>query len=165
MINSRAYFMKFKIFISLSVALSASLFIFTASTFAEGNVASYGGIATTITPSSSQECAGMSELSGVPCAQQSSVAQNNTGSLIKTIVSTLSYVLGVLAIVMIIFSGVLFATSAGDASKVKTAKSTLVYALIGIVIAMLVQIIIRWVLGASSSIAGGNSIGLLLSPY
>jgi hypothetical protein len=139
----------------LSVMLAfGALVIFSAPVFAS-----------TSSPSASQVCNGMSEISNVPCAQTSATSQNTTQNLIKTIIKLLSYVLGIIVVVMVIISGVLFATSAGEASKVKTAKSTLIYALIGLVIAALAQVIVHWVLGASSSISSGSNIVLFLHHY
>ena len=67
-------------------------------------------------------------------------------STISTAVNLISYVAGVVAIIMVIVSGFKFMTSAGDAGKVASARSTLVYALIGIGVAALAQIIVHFVL-------------------
>ena len=54
---------------------------------------------------------------------------------------------GVVAIVFIIYSGIQYTTSAGDAGKVQKAKNTIVYSVIGLVIAILSFVIVTWVLG------------------
>lgn len=67
-------------------------------------------------------------------------------TLIKTIVNTLLFVVGLLSVVMIIFAGILYTTSAGDASKVTRAKNTLTYSIVGLLLAFLAFAIVNWVL-------------------
>ena len=54
---------------------------------------------------------------------------------------------GVVAIVFIIYSGIQYTTSAGDAGKVQKAKNTIIYSIIGLAIAILSFAIVTWVLG------------------
>lgn len=70
---------------------------------------------------------------------------------IKNIVNILSYVVGLIAVIMVIVAGINFTTSGGDANKVSSAKSTLVYALIGLVLVALAQLIVRVVLTTAHS--------------
>ena len=49
---------------------------------------------------------------------------------------------------MIIYGGVLYTTSAGDPGKVKKAKDTILYGIIGLVIAVLAFAIVNFILGA-----------------
>lgn len=68
---------------------------------------------------------------------------NNT---IENIVRILSVVVGIIAVIMIIVGGFLYITSGGDSSKTKNARNTIVYALIGLVIAVLAQVIVGFVI-------------------
>jgi hypothetical protein len=52
------------------------------------------------------------------------------------------------AVVMIILGGVSYATSQGDASKVKKGKDTILYGIIGLVVAILAFAIVNFVLQA-----------------
>ena len=61
-------------------------------------------------------------------------------------INILLYVVGILAVVMIIVSGLKMTMSAGDAGAVQKAKNTLVYAIIGLVIAVLAYAIVNFVL-------------------
>lgn len=72
-------------------------------------------------------------------------------SVITTVVEVLSVIVGVLAVIMIIISGFKYVTSGGDAQKVASAKSTLIYAIIGIVIVVLAQVIVRFVLSSATA--------------
>lgn len=70
-----------------------------------------------------------------------------TGGVIDKITSTTLYILGFLAVIMLIIGGVKYATSAGDAKAVTDAKNTILYALIGLVIAILSYSIVKFVVG------------------
>ena len=98
--------------------------------------------------SKTQLCQGIKELStGSNC---STVTQANTvDSVVKTGVDFLSYVLGLVAVIMIIVGGLKFVLSGGDANKVADAKKTIIYAIVGIVIAVLAVTIVHLVMNTS----------------
>ena len=65
---------------------------------------------------------------------------------IKNIVNAIIGVLGIVAVVVIIFGGVQYMTSTGDAGKVKKAKDTILYGVIGLVICVLAFAITNFVI-------------------
>ena len=65
--------------------------------------------------------------------------------LISDVVSTLLFIVGALSVVMIIFSGVLYVISSGDAGKVARAKNTLTYSVVGLVVSFIAYAIVTWV--------------------
>lgn len=69
----------------------------------------------------------------------------SAGTLIANVVSTLLFIVGALSVVMIIFSGILYVTSSGDAGKVARAKNTLTYSIVGLVVAFIAFAIVTWV--------------------
>jgi hypothetical protein len=71
--------------------------------------------------------------------------------LIKDVVNILSIVVGIVAVVMVIYGGFRYVTSAGDGGRVASAKSTIIYALIGLAIAALSQLIVRYVFNKASN--------------
>jgi hypothetical protein len=73
-------------------------------------------------------------------------------TLLSTIVNILSIVVGAAAIIMIILAGFKYITSGGEANRVTNAKSTLIYALIGVVVATLAQVLVHYVLGTTNNI-------------
>lgn len=86
----------------------------------------------------------------------------NDNSLIPTILNIIQVTIGVLALVaviVIIFAGVRYTTSAGDAGKVKKAKDSILYGIIGLVIAILAFAIVNFVLSSLTKkpTTGGNS--------
>ena len=77
-------------------------------------------------------------------------SEKNFQNLLATIVNVLSLVVGALAVVMIIFAGFRYITSGGNQEGVKSAKQALIYAIIGIIIVALAQIIVKFVLNQAN---------------
>lgn len=68
------------------------------------------------------------------------------GGLIQTIVNVLLWVVGALSVIMIIFSGIRYVTSAGDAAKTKAAQNSLIYAVVGLIVAIFAWTIVNMVI-------------------
>ena len=66
--------------------------------------------------------------------------------LIKTVVNVLLWAVGALSVIMIIFSGFRYITSAGDTSKTKSAQSTLIYSVVGLIVAIMAWAIVNMVI-------------------
>lgn len=67
---------------------------------------------------------------------------------IKNVVNVLLFLLGAIAVIMIIIGGIRYATSNGDAGAIKGAKDTILYAVIGLIVAILAYAIVNFVVGA-----------------
>lgn len=67
-------------------------------------------------------------------------------STIKSILNILSVTVGTVAVIMIIIGGLRYVTSAGNPEAAKGARNTIVYAVIGLVIVSVSQIIVHFVL-------------------
>lgn len=65
---------------------------------------------------------------------------------IRAAINILSIVVGVIAVIMIIIGGLKYVTSNGDSNSISSAKNTIIYALIGIVVVALAQALVRFVL-------------------
>jgi hypothetical protein len=68
-------------------------------------------------------------------------------SMAQIIVNTLLFVLGMVAVVMIVVGGFRYTMSRGEASEVKTAKDIILYAIIGLIVAIMAYAIVNFVLG------------------
>lgn len=68
---------------------------------------------------------------------------------VSAFITIFTIIVGVMAVVMIIFGGYKYITSGGDANKVAAAKATVMYALIGVVLVVLSQLILRFVIAKS----------------
>jgi predicted cobalt transporter CbtA len=73
-------------------------------------------------------------------------AGERVDSIIKTVINIFSIVVGVVSVIMIIIGGLKYITSGGDSGNVTGAKNTILYAIIGLVVVALAQIIVRFVL-------------------
>ncbi|MBR0403052.1 hypothetical protein IJI55_00665 [Candidatus Saccharibacteria bacterium] len=73
--------------------------------------------------------------------------QNNLMQVLNTIINVVIGVVGFLAVVMVIYGGIQYTTSAGAADKVKSAKDTIMYGIIGLIVALLAFAIVNFVLG------------------
>ncbi|MDO4872115.1 MAG: hypothetical protein Q4A27_01640 [bacterium] len=84
------------------------------------------------------------------------------------IVSIMLFFVGVLSIIMLIFGGLRYIVSNGDSKKVEGAKNTILYAIVGLIVAILSYAIINFVLvtftgtngGVNSSLNGGGGNGV-----
>jgi hypothetical protein len=70
------------------------------------------------------------------------------GTNLQNIVNILLYVLGAIAVIMIVIGGIRYATSNGDAGSVKSAKDTILYSVIGLIVAIMAYAIVNFVLTA-----------------
>ncbi|MFY9228250.1 MAG: hypothetical protein WAO28_02890 [Candidatus Microsaccharimonas sp.] len=71
---------------------------------------------------------------------------DSAGDVVKTVVNVLLYIIGVISVLMIIIGGIMYSTSAGEAGRIKTAKDTILYAIVGLAVAFFAFAIVNWVL-------------------
>jgi hypothetical protein len=71
---------------------------------------------------------------------------DGSDSIFKTVVNILLYVIGAVSVIMLIVGGIRYTVSNGDSSQITAAKHTIMYAIIGLVIAFLAYAIVNWVL-------------------
>ena len=86
-------------------------------------------------------------------------SEGQTGNLWKTVQTIINWVLAVLGLVtviMIIIGGFTYLTSQGDPGKTKKGRDTILYGVIGLIIALLAFAIVNFVL---TNVFGGNSTG------
>lgn len=67
--------------------------------------------------------------------------------IIKAAINVLSYIIGAAAVIGIVVSGIRLMTAGGDSQAVASARSGLIYSLIGIAVVVLAQALVAWVLG------------------
>ncbi len=66
-------------------------------------------------------------------------------SIVKNIINVLLFIVGSLAVIMIIYSGIRYVTSTGDQSRITAAKNTLMYSIVGLIVAILAFAIVNFV--------------------
>lgn len=70
------------------------------------------------------------------------------GGSIKVIVNMMLYLLGAIAVVMIVVGGIRYTTSNGDSGAITSAKNTILYSVVGLVVAIMAYAIVNFVLDA-----------------
>lgn len=68
--------------------------------------------------------------------------------LFKTITNVLLFIIGAISVIMLVIGGIRYTTSSGDSSAVTSAKNTILYAIVGIVVALLAFAVVNFVIGA-----------------
>ena len=88
--------------------------------------------------------------SGVEAARGSNIPSEllGNGGVVTTIINTLLFVVGFLSVVMLIIGGIRYTTSNGDSSAIQAAKNTILYAVIGLIVAILAYAIVNFVITA-----------------
>ena len=72
--------------------------------------------------------------------------EGTVNDILTTVINIFSLVVGVVSVIMIIVGGLKYITSGGDSGNVSGAKNTILYAIVGLVIVALAQVIVRFVL-------------------
>lgn len=80
-----------------------------------------------------------------------SAATKSINDTISSVINILSVIVGVISVIMIIVGGFRYVTSSGSPEGVTSAKRTILYAIIGLVVATLAQVIARFVLHTATN--------------
>lgn len=75
--------------------------------------------------------------------------------------NTILYVVGVISVIMLVWGGLRYILSGGDNKKVTDAKNTILYAIIGLIIAVLAFAIVNFVLNAIGGPAAEETAALI----
>lgn len=104
--------------------------------------------------------AGTASGSGQTITCDPSISSSDTsgavGTLAQKIVNIFSIVVGAASVFMIIYGGFRYITSGGSSERIGSAKNTLIYAIVGLIIVGLAQILVHFVLSQAAS--QGNSL-------
>jgi Type IV secretion system pilin len=93
------------------------------------------------------EGSGLSVTSGADCTPADTAGgTTKINNLITDVINIFSAVVGVICVIMIIFGGFQYITSGGDTGKVGTAKTTIIYAIVGLIVVAFAQFIVQFVL-------------------
>lgn len=97
--------------------------------------------------------AGSAAANSAVCKELVSETKDNTlNDNVQAIINTLLYIVGVLAVIMIIVGAIRLvmsrgaAGSGGSAGAVNKARQTITYSVVGLVVAMLAWVIVNWVI-------------------
>ncbi len=111
-------------------------------------------------PASSKEqiqC-GTCEANGTAANCDPSGAPTTVSDTIKTVINIMSVFAGAAAVIMLIVGGFRYVTSSGNAEATKSAKNTIIYALVGLVIVAFAQIIVQFVINGVQDCPKGKTV-------
>lgn len=98
-------------------------------------------------------CSGVELSIGAECTDpDGAAATEQVNDLLTDVINIFSIIVGVIAVIFIIIGGLKYITSGGDSGNISSAKNTIIYALVGLVIVALAQFIVRFVLGTATTI-------------
>lgn len=93
--------------------------------------------------------------SGWSLSNPGNLPQGAISEIIKAVMNWLLGILGFVAIIGFIISGLMFLISAGDEDRQKTAKKAMYYSITGIIVGLVGFIVVQ----AVSTLLGGSSTG------
>ena len=71
--------------------------------------------------------------------------QTDLPTIINNVINVLLYIVGVAAVVMLIVGGIRYIVSSGDQQAVAGAKNTIIYSIVGIIVAVLAYAAVNFV--------------------
>ncbi len=74
------------------------------------------------------------------------LSDNQFGNVVRAVINILSVIVGAVSVIMIIIGGFRYVISNGDSNAVSGAKNTILYAIVGLVIVLFAQILVRFVI-------------------
>lgn len=69
-----------------------------------------------------------------------------SGGFVATAINTVIFIVGALSVIMVIIGGLRYVLSGGDAAGLKSAKETIIYALVGLIISLLSFAVVGFVI-------------------
>lgn len=84
------------------------------------------------------------------CEISDADAGERVDDIITNVINIISLIVGVVAVIMIIIGGLRYVTSGGDSGQVGNAKNTIIYAIVGLVVVALAQVIVRFVVNSAT---------------
>ncbi len=77
----------------------------------------------------------------------------------RTLTNVLLFIIGAVSVIMLIIGGLRYVVSGGDSTAVQGAKNTILYAIVGIIVAILAYAVVSFVIGSFSSSPGASGSG------
>jgi hypothetical protein len=97
------------------------------------------------TASKAEICKGVGSISGANNCDSPASSRASIDGVLALILNLLSAIVGLIAVIMILIAGTKYVTSSGNPEKTNEAKNAILYAVIGLIIVALAQIIVRFV--------------------
>jgi hypothetical protein len=88
---------------------------------------------------------GINQLDGTSGCS-TAAGSSSVSTIMSTVINILSIVVGFAAVVMIVVAGLRFITAGGDSNGIAAARSSIIYALVGLIIVAIAQVLVHFVL-------------------
>jgi hypothetical protein len=86
-------------------------------------------------------------------------AGGSINTIISFVLNLFSIIVGIAAVIMIVVGGLKYTISGGDSTRVSGAKDTILFAVVGLVVVALAQVIVHFVLHSFQTANVGNGNG------
>ena len=83
--------------------------------------------------------------SGMNATSAGTSTPTNANVVIKNVTNTMFFIIGAVSVIMLIYGGIRYTTSGGNANSVTAAKNTIMYSIVGLVIAILAFAVVQFV--------------------
>ncbi len=77
--------------------------------------------------------------------------EGGQGGIFRTITNVMLFLIGAISVIMLIIGGIRYVVSGGDSTAVQNAKNTILYAIVGVVVAILAYAVVNFVIQSFSS--------------
>lgn len=84
------------------------------------------------------------------------------GGIFAQVTNVMLFIVGAISVIMIIIGGLRYVLSGGDSANVSAAKNTILYAIVGIIVALLAYAAVNFITGTfanGGSFTGGSTSG------
>jgi hypothetical protein len=85
-------------------------------------------------------------------------ATSSIEGIASTVVTVFSIIVGIVAVIMVIYGGFRYITSGGSSERITGAKNSLIYAIVGLLIVALAQLIVHYVLSQATTVNSSNNL-------
>jgi hypothetical protein len=116
--------------------------VFIAALLAIGIVSPFAYTETSFAVNAIQASCDESESDSTICEQGNGASVD---SVVEIVVNVLLFIVGIISVIMIIIGGIRFVTAGGNAASVTAARNTILYAVIGLIVAALAYAIVQFV--------------------
>jgi hypothetical protein len=78
--------------------------------------------------------------------------------ILTTVTNVMLFVVGAISVIMVIIGGFRYVISGGNSSNITTAKNTILYAVVGLIIAIMAYALVNFVIGSFVSGGAGTNV-------
>jgi hypothetical protein len=107
-------------------------------------------MAATVTSNSLCNGTSLNDVDDANCKTSPKEGEKTVKDIATDVINIFSWIVGIISVIMIIYGGFRYITSGGNDAGVKAAKNTILYAVVGLIIVALAQIIVKFVINKFS---------------